>query len=74
MVTFQDICLNNNASFFPHIKNSRRSKQSNTTSTNSVLFCRKKSIYQDTFVKKEEVSTYQELDLSGSVYQNATRR
>lgn len=36
--------------------------------------CWKKAVYQDTFVKTEEASTYQELDLSDSAYQNTTIR
>lgn len=38
------------------------------------MSCWKKAVYQDTFVKTEEVSTYQELDISDSAYQNTTIR
>lgn len=34
------------------------------------LPCWKRTIYQDTFVKTEEASTYQELDFPENTYQN----
>lgn len=37
-----------------------------------LLPCLKEAVYQDTFVKANEASTYQELDLSDSAYQNTT--
>lgn len=40
----------------------------------SRLKCWKKSVYQDIVVKSDEKSTYQELDLSESAYQNTTIR
>lgn len=49
-------------------------KSNRMTVPSSLLTCWKKSVYQDTIVKSEETSTYQELDLSVSVYQNATIR
>lgn len=73
VLTFQKICFNYHVSIFLFNSHWRGIKPINKTFCSSVLFCRKKSIYQDTFVKNE-VSTYQELDLSGSVYQNTTRR
>lgn len=40
----------------------------------SLLKCWKKSVYQDIVVKSDETSTYQELDISESAYQNTTIR
>uniref|UniRef100_A0A8W8NVK1 EGF-like domain-containing protein n=1 Tax=Magallana gigas TaxID=29159 RepID=A0A8W8NVK1_MAGGI len=51
----------------------RRNKSINKTAldvSGNLLFCWKKSIYQDVVVKAEEGSTYQELNLSENAYQN----
>lgn len=40
----------------------------------SLLKCWKKSVYQDIVVKSDETSTYQELDITESAYQNTTIR
>lgn len=76
LVTFQNICFNYNVHCisFPYNLHSRKRKPISVTNTGSVLFCLKKSVYQDSFVKTEEASTYQELDLPDSAYQNTTLR
>lgn len=40
------------------------------TFNGSLLSCRKLSVYEDTVVKTDETSTYQELDLSENAYHN----
>lgn len=74
--TFQNICFNYNIHriCYPYFLHSRKRKPNSVTYTGSVPFCWKKSVYQDTFVKTEEASTYQELDLPDSAYQNTTMR
>lgn len=47
----------------------RRNKSSKVTLSGNLLFCWKKSLYQDVVVKNDENSTYQELDLSDNTYQ-----
>lgn len=44
------------------------------TFNGSILSCWKKSVYQNTVVKSDETSTYQELYLSENAYQNTTIR
>lgn len=44
------------------------------TFTGSLLKCWKDSVYQDTVVKCDETSTYQELDISENAYQNTAIR
>lgn len=56
--------------FFFHNLHYRRNNSKGDILTSSVLPCWKNSVYQNTFVKSEEASTYQELDLSDSAYQN----
>lgn len=48
----------------------RRIKSSKVTLSGNLLSCWKKSLYQDIVVKNDENSTYQELDVSDSTYQN----
>lgn len=72
--TLQNIRLNVHCICYPYNLHSRKRKPYSVTNTGSVLFRCKKSVYQDTFVKTEEASTYQELDLSDSAYQNTTIR
>lgn len=52
----------------------RRNKTLKMEASGNLLCCCKRSIYQDIVVKTEETSTYQELDLSDSAYQNTTLR
>lgn len=75
-ITFHNVRFNYNVYCvcFPYNLHSRKRKHSGATNTGSVLFCWKKSVYQDTFVKTEDGSTYQELDLPDSPYQNTTIR
>lgn len=58
---------------FAYLFHFRRNKSINKTAldvSGNLLFCWKKSIYQDVVVKAEEGSTYQELNLSENAYQN----
>lgn len=48
----------------------RRNKSSKGTLFGNLLSRWKTSLYQDVVVKNDETSTYQELDLSDSAYQN----
>lgn len=57
-----------------HILHYRRINSNRLNVSCRPMFCWKKSVYQDKFVKTEEASTYQELDLSESAYQNTTIR
>lgn len=68
--TFQHIRFNYNVHCicFPYNLHSRKRKPCSVTNTGSVLFCCKRSVYQDTFLKTEDASTYQELDLPDSAY------
>lgn len=52
----------------------RRNKTIKMEASGNLLSCCKRSIYQDIVEKTEETSTYQELDLSGSAYQNTALR
>lgn len=52
------------------LKYFRRNKSSKVVLSGNLLSCWKKSLYQDIVVKNDENSTYQELDLSDSNYQN----
>lgn len=52
----------------------RRNKTLKMEASGNLLCCCKRSVYQDIVVKTEETSTYQELDLSDSAYQNTTLR
>lgn len=45
-------------------------KSSKVTLSGNLLSCWKKTLYQDIVVKNDENSTYQELDVSDSTYQN----
>lgn len=56
--------------FFFHNLHYRKNNSKGDILTSSVQPCWKNSVYQNTFVKSEEASTYQELDLSDSAYQN----
>lgn len=47
-----------------------RKKSSKMDVLSNHLPCWKRTIYQDTFVKTEEASTYQELDFPENTYQN----
>lgn len=47
-----------------------RNKSSKMDVSANHLPCWKRTIYQDTFVKPEEASTYQELDVPENTYQN----
>lgn len=49
----------------------RRNDSSKMDVSGNHLPCRKRTIYQDTVMKTEEASTYQELDLPENTYENA---
>lgn len=48
----------------------RKNKSRKMGVSGNLLSCWNRSIYQDIVVKNEEASTYQELNLSGNIYQN----
>lgn len=52
----------------------RRNKSNKMDVFGNLVPCWKRTIYQDKVVKTEEASTYQELDLSDSTYENTIIR
>lgn len=73
MKSFKEPIFTDNL-YIPHILHYRIINFNRLNVSCRPVSCWKKAVYQDTFVKTEETSTYQELDLSDSAYQNTTIR